>query len=91
MTASGDFIKAFDEMFENIETVSDQVNVVQTTYDALLDTVEEYGDAHADDLNSVSELLVACIGATSACLRVLKLHLEQGLAGLDDSNPRGLG
>lgn len=76
MSASGDFLKVFDEMFENVETVTDQINVVQTTVDALMDTVEEFGDSQADDLESVSELLVACIGATTAALRVLKLHLE---------------
>jgi hypothetical protein len=84
MTATGEFMAVMDDMFADVRSVADQVNVIETTYDALLDTVEEFGSADPDNDEAMAELLVAAIGATSACLRVLKMHLESML------NPPGL-
>jgi hypothetical protein len=67
---------AFDSIFEAVHSVTDQAKVVQTAIDALIDTVDQYGDSTGEDPDATAEMLVAVIGACIAGMRVLVMHLN---------------
>ena len=72
MSTEEDPSVAFAELFANLETVQDQIDLIHRSFDELMDTVDKAGDEEDD----VIELVVAAVGSVGVALRVLAKHLE---------------
>lgn len=74
MSTEEDPSVAFAELFANLETVQDQIDLIHKTFDELMATVDATEDQ--DDEDATLELVVAAVGSVGVALRVLAKHLE---------------
>jgi hypothetical protein len=74
--------EAFESLFEDVDSVEDQIRLISHTYDELMAVVDQTEDQDEDE--ATMDLLIACVGATGAALRMLAQHLEDTLGDKAD-------